>query len=1005
MKLHHALTAQSLIPTTLGTIAVLAIAFSLLFASQDASNTIANTFMKTSALEAIQTRTVVSAGMIQQRFQSVVANLQLARNRTLQSLTGDSDRGGYTDGNDGQRIQLQMSVNVDVGATALPTDIPLDPNGFPLYVGHYAPSVTNKSDLIQYFYVNTTTALVDIFSAVVQVNPSILKIYAGFDNGVFVRYTKPWTYVNGYLSNTFISAITGLPMVGYDPRHRPWYQYAQNALTESSSLGSWSSSSSSSVIFMPVTLDAATNKFLMTVAVAVPIEPSSFTAPAVVALDMDMTFIDEVVHQTRPVQSSYSMLVVQNGTIVSHPRMDISRTVVQTVFQLEPLTSADWALIVNKTRAGVSFLYSANGNGNGNVDGGDQNGDNIRYSCVLAPLPKLLFCVVFQDQHLEHLEIHADSQLKTTAITLSVIAVILVLVVMLLKSNKIANYWKLQITIERDRLNSIHKGNLGVDVETYKNLPVASSEFEQMRSTVSVLLTAMRFGSNAYQKNEPHKALKTFQAAADIMIQSNNPDGLAVAQNNQAIILCKLGNKVEAVRLYRLALDRAKVVLQQSSNGKVDNVPRSVKVAREKTFASRSANLGLVLYDLEFHQEAMEHMTNAKNSYQRIEYGPGIVQVSGNLAQMCLRSGNLEGAKEWILSSEKLLVTLSLLQRKSSANLNVHQDRQGQQGQGGQLEIDIDEKQKSNATAQFLAFNRALFAMAEKQYESAEFQFNSILANNSCLDVDVQHNCLVQLNHLMQLSPGSVFVAPYGGSYGPSGSHGSAGSSARGLVGSAQKAFRAAQKSALQQYLTTSARVIRLLQDVSQSMQILVPGTNETRIQKCRKSLKALISNHINENDLVALRTFSEESHVIWSLKQRGPHDGVNHRSMWFDIDTKTELEARTEFYAAMSLELEEAVKHGQSEQWMIVATDGEDTNDNSNLLHARVLEILKTRAGHVNLFILSIGPIPTADKLDELCRVGRGKHIRINLDSQDSIQKAFEQVATCIGQVTFEHF
>jgi hypothetical protein len=91
----------------------------------------------------------------------------------------------------------------------------------------------------------------------------------------------------------------------------------------------------------------------------------------------------------------------------------------------------------------------------------------------------------------------------------------------------------------------------------------------------------------------------------------------------------------------------------------------------------------------------------------------------------------------------------------------------------------------------------------------------------------------------------------------------------------------------------------------------------------------------------------------------------------------------------------------------IVVLTDGEDTSEAAagdaafNELVAMLMQI----AGplKIRLFVLTIGPLRNTDRIGEICKRGRGKHIPIALGAQN-IARAFKQVAAFLGQATLEH-
>ncbi len=113
----------------------------------------------------------------------------------------------------------------------------------------------------------------------------------------------------GTADGEMIDGSLWTPDADYDPRTRPWYQAGEK---------------SEGTVFTDAYIDMTTNKLV--VAVAHPIKSSSGTVHGVLAMDLLLDTITQIVTSEKIGESGYAFMIDRNGVILAHPNAELLNT-------------------------------------------------------------------------------------------------------------------------------------------------------------------------------------------------------------------------------------------------------------------------------------------------------------------------------------------------------------------------------------------------------------------------------------------------------------------------------------------------------------------------------------------------------------------------------------------------------------------------------------------------------------------------------------------------------
>ncbi|WP_394237091.1 methyl-accepting chemotaxis protein [Niallia oryzisoli] len=128
---------------------------------------------------------------------------------------------------------------------------------------------------------SNVTDLREKFAQYIQLNPEVTNIYVGTENGAFIQEPNVEMDPN------------------YDPRERPWYQESMAQKGE--------------VVISPPYVSASTNGMVVTLSQSTP------DGSAVMAIDIDLAFLQDLTNQVKVGDGGYALLLDQNKNYISHP--------------------------------------------------------------------------------------------------------------------------------------------------------------------------------------------------------------------------------------------------------------------------------------------------------------------------------------------------------------------------------------------------------------------------------------------------------------------------------------------------------------------------------------------------------------------------------------------------------------------------------------------------------------------------------------------------------------
>lgn len=157
-------------------------------------------------------------------------------------------------------------------------------------------------------YSNRITGWLDGKKQVIQATKQIVEATAGnsyLSTSLLAAQKSDDTFLAIYASygdGNYFDSTDWVPPVDYNPHTRDWYKMA---------------TAGHSFIYTAPYVDADTKKYVVTM--AVPVKNAAGAEVAVLAGDILLTTIADMVKTFRPYEESYAFLLDQNGVMIAHP--------------------------------------------------------------------------------------------------------------------------------------------------------------------------------------------------------------------------------------------------------------------------------------------------------------------------------------------------------------------------------------------------------------------------------------------------------------------------------------------------------------------------------------------------------------------------------------------------------------------------------------------------------------------------------------------------------------
>ncbi|KAJ1554611.1 hypothetical protein HK096_002734, partial [Nowakowskiella sp. JEL0078] len=316
---------------------------------------------------------------------------------------------------------------------------------------------------------------------------------------------------------------------------RPWYQLAtsRDALTNKSEIPGLGSS----VCFaQPYTTTTTGGNKNVVITASRAVKDANNNVLGVVGTQINLDFVSQLLTSSPVLTNGYIFLLDQtDGTVVLYPKaklpvgLDIfsRRVAIQEVEFNNNTNRGSNFLSLVKTLSTQQKSQTFNKTDSNNVD--------QLWSVSSAKVNNTDFIVVLVVPNSDVTAL-SDSMNGRTRI-FSIVATILVLVLLMLLtflSWRIANNTSKKVLAPvrelTDWLSQISKANLAIEIG---DRPPVSAELNTIYYHFRNLLTAVRFGNEAYYAGNLQRALKNYEAAEKMMTEFNNTRGLGVVYNNK----------------------------------------------------------------------------------------------------------------------------------------------------------------------------------------------------------------------------------------------------------------------------------------------------------------------------------------------------------------------------------------------------------------------------------------------------------------------------------------
>jgi uncharacterized protein with von Willebrand factor type A (vWA) domain len=172
-------------------------------------------------------------------------------------------------------------------------------------------------------------------------------------------------------------------------------------------------------------------------------------------------------------------------------------------------------------------------------------------------------------------------------------------------------------------------------------------------------------------------------------------------------------------------------------------------------------------------------------------------------------------------------------------------------------------------------------------------------------------------------------------------------------------------------------------------------------LAKCKQYINIIVNEHINEEDFVALYTFSTDvTNDLPLVQKRNNHDVIIRNIN--SVQTK----GQTAFYSALEYSIMHCIenKNTESNTWIISLTDGEDNQSNNDSLSNIKKMLAKT---NITMMTITVGNLQTLNDINSIIKSCGNKDSRhIRAENFEKIGESFQEVINCMkSYVEIEKF
>ncbi|KAJ3236273.1 hypothetical protein HDU81_010950 [Chytriomyces hyalinus] len=512
-----------------------------------------------------------------------------------------------------------------------------------------------------------------------------------------------------------------------------------------------------------------------------------------------------------------------------------------------------------------------------------------------------------------------------------------------------------------EKLGLISKNRLDIEFEAQ---PLMSRELNNVNENFKNLLTAVRFGNNAYYADNLQLALENYLTAEALMVKLGNKRGEGVCSNNLGNVYRMLdGEFQKASQKYTRAIEIATLMLDSPKNN------AETQMALKTVLANRLNNMG-VLWKENFqassggdggpvlsqqHAEMAEtYFTRSLSLHRQTDNLEGIAQVSGNIGQLYLTQNRVAEAAE--------LLTDAFNQ--------------------------IRKRNDNPIALQYACMNMGLLAEKQGNFQDAATWYLFVLQRFNVVVAFVQKLVLERLIALCEETREDKGV--------------NRPELARVLKELAAPLFNSVGGSRVTAF---ARKDITFVLDTSGSM-------SGAFIRTCRNSIKTIITETCGPTDILSLIKFDHTCTTLFTkLTKENP---ASLKQMLYQIEHNTEADGGTAFYEAIASAMlnisNTSVPDRSIDTWIVALTDGDDYSNRKKQCLAQIRSIFqKGESGgvRIGMIVITVGALTSeADIRKMLAFAGEKRGLLIRSEaSSDGIREAFGKAVKVMqgGEVSVE--
>lgn len=552
-------------------------------------------------------------------------------------------------------------------------------------------------------HLDNTSLTDNVFSPVLRSNSGYQFLYIGMDDG-FYRIA-PWSRLNNYPTLAYTCASTNLPVVGYDPRCRPWYHDAKQNQNE--------------MRFTEPYNDATTGLVLITVSQSIS-HPFTNEFMGVIGVDISMSELEGTVLSSTILNDGYTYLFDNNGNMVIYPELSKDRvyTVLETEFSSQVDRDRFTATLgrMTSSETGQESFY--------------KDGDEwyITYQPIAGTSYGIAMVVPYDDviESATDMSETVNAGYIGMAITVGCIAIVMAIVGGF-TARACAKNIVSQIKDFNDITASITAGKLGVEMG---NMQFNSSEFQQIGEKFQMLLNVVQFANSSFFQNNIAKAFECYCKVEAIVDELDNQKGRGVVYNNKANALTQMGTQsvddgrnhlIEAEKMFDLAIKNAQQLLKDAEKDAGDQFDKTVEFFKI-TLGNRFDNLGHYYFVCGDLQKAYENHDKAIQLHRETDNKLGEMKAFGNKGLVFMADNKPNEAEQMFEEAYKVAIE------------RYNQNRNS--------EVDVE---KNTELLQYASMNMGLHYAKMKKIDEARQFLNYALTLTKRIHINIRNQCMMAL--------------------------------------------------------------------------------------------------------------------------------------------------------------------------------------------------------------------------------------------------------------------